>query len=273
MPRIYGLMIVKNEADIVGQCLGNALGHCDKIIVMDNMSSDGTWETVLDLAASHPGRIIAHCRIDRPFHDSLRAIGYNAFHRELASDDWWLRLDADEFLNEPLGPVLAAAAAETADFIRANQMEFALTDHDIALIEQGRDARTQPIEQRRRHYRVTWREFRLFRNDPAVAWDIAMSPQFPQTLSKARICSRAIFNRHYAHRDIEQLKSRIAVRRGSGSFTHVTGQDWRAYTHKAKSHHVWSPNAAVQFRPLTDFWIPRIRLELAQRLGLAAKPA
>ena len=273
MPRIYGLMIVKNEADIVGQCLGNALGHCEKIIVMDNMSSDGTWETVLDLAASHPGRIIAHCRIDRPFHDSLRAIGYNAFNRELSNNDWWLRLDADEFLNEPPGPVLDIAAKETADFVRANQMEFALTDRDIALIESGQDLRSQPIEQRRRHYRVSWREFRLFRNDPAVAWDVAQGRQFPQHLSKSKVCSRAIFNRHYAHRDIEQLKVRIAVRRGSQSFTHVAGEDWRAYTHPAGGHHVWSPDTAVQFRPLTDFWIPRLRLELAQRLGLAAKPA
>ena len=113
----------------------------------------------------------------------------------------------------------------------------------------------------------------MFRNDPTTVWDVEKNPQFPQTLTKSRVCTRAIFNRHYAHRDIDQLKSRIAARRGSPSFTHVTAQDWHAYTHTARSHHVWSPNATVQFRPFTDFWIPRIRLELAQRLGLAAKPA
>ena len=273
MPRLYGLMIVRNEADIIAQCLTHALGHCDKIIVMDNMSDDGTWETVQALAAIHPGRIIAHCRIEQKFHDCLRAIGYNAFHRELSSDDWWLRLDGDEFLNELPGPVLAVATKEGADFIRANQMEFALTDADIRSIERGLDARRQPIEQRRRHYRVTWREFRLFRNDPAVAWDVEKNRQFPHTLTKSRVCSRAIFNRHYAHRDIDQIKSRIAVRRGSQSFTHVTDADWRAYTHPAESQHVWARDAAVQYSPLTDFWIPRLRLELAQRLGLAAKPA
>lgn len=273
MPRIYGLMIVKNEADIAGQCLINALGHCDKIIVMDNMSTDGTWEMVQGLAAKYPGRIIPHCRLDQPFHDCLRAIGYNAFHHELSSADWWLRLDADEFLNEQPGPALALAGKEGADFIRANQMEFALTDQDVASIENGLDNRRQPIEQRRRHYRVTWREFRLFRNDPAIAWDVDLNRQFPQNLSKAKVCSRVIFNRHYAHRDVEQLKTRIAVRRGSQSFTHVTDEDWRSYTHPAASQHLWSPGAPVQYRPLTDFWIPRLRLELAQRLGLAAKPA
>lgn len=273
MPRIYGVMIAKNEADIIGQSLVNGLKHCEKTIVMDNMSTDGTWEIVQDLAARHPGRIIAHCRLDQKFHDSLRSIAYNAFHGELGCNDWWLRFDADEFLNEDPFPILAKAEAEGADFVRANQMEFALTDVDVATIERGEDSRDQPIETRRRHYRVTWREFRFFRNDPDVAWDPELAKQFPQTLSKAKVCSRAIFNRHYAHRDIEQLKTRIAARKGSLSFTHVADADWRGYVHAAATQHVWSPGAPVQYAPVRDFWLPRIKLELAQRLGLALKPA
>lgn len=273
MPRLYAVMIAKNEADIIGQSLRHGLEHCDKIVVMDNMSTDGTWEIVEDMARRHPGRIVAHGRLEQRFHDSLRSIGYNAYHRELGDRDWWLRFDADEFLNEHPRPLLELATRERADFIRANQMEFALTDLDIAAIERGEDSRTQPIETRRRHYRVSWREFRFFRNDPAVVWNPQQGRQFPQNLSKARVCSRAIFNRHYAHRDIEQIKTRIAARRGSPSFTHVTDADWRAYTHPAATRHVWQPGAPVSFAPLTDFWIPRIKLELAQRLGSALKPA
>ncbi len=273
MPRIYGVMIAKNEADIIGQSLENGLHHCEKTIVMDNMSTDGTWEIVQALAERHPGRIIAHCRLDRPFHDSLRAIGYNAFHRELGPKDWWLRFDADEFLNEDPFPILAKAEAEGADFVRANQMEFALTDLDVAAIERGEDSRHLPIEMRRRHYRVTWREFRFFRNNPDIVWDPDLSKQFPQNLSKTKVSSRAIFNRHYAHRDIAQLKTRIAARQGSRSFTHVTEADWRAYVHAAATQHVWEAGAPVQYAPITDFWIPRIKLEVSQRLGLALKPA
>ena len=273
MPRIYGVMIAKNEADIIGQSLVYGLNHCEKIIVMDNMSTDGTWEIVQDLAAQHPGRIVPHCRIEQKFHDSLRSIGYNAFHQELGPTDWWLRFDSDEFLNESPLPILEQANAEGADFIRANQMEFALTDLDIAAIERGEDSRTRPIEERRRHYRVTWREFRFFRNDPAIAWDTEQAKQFPQNLSKSRIASRSIFNRHYAHRDIEQIKTRIAARKGSLSFTHVTDEDWRKYTHKASTQHVWSKDQPVAFAPVTDFWIPRVKLELKQRLGMALKPA
>lgn len=273
MLRIYGVMIAKNEGDIIGQSLVNGLNHCEKIIVMDNMSTDGTWEIVKDLASKHPGRIIPHCIIEQKFHDSLRSIGYNAYHQELGQKDWWLRFDADEFLNESPFPILEQANREDADFVRANQMEFALTDVDIAAIERGGNSRATPIELRRRHYRVTWREYRFFRNDPSVTWDTEQNKQFPQNLSKARLCTREIFNRHYAHRDIEQLQTRIAARKGSLSFTHVTDDDWRKYTHKASTQHVWSKDAPVEFAPVTDFWIPRVKLELRQRFGFALKPA
>lgn len=273
MTRIYGLMIAKNEADIIAQSLVYALNHCEKVIVMDNMSTDGTWEIVENLAVKYPERIIAHCRLEQGFHDCLRAIAYNAYRHELGNQDWWLRLDADEFLNERPAETLKVAIAENADFVRANQMQFALTDVDVATIERGEDSRDQPIEQRRRHYRVNWREFRFFRNDPNIGWDVDLDGQFPQNLSKDKICSRAIFNRHYVHRDIEQLKTRIAVRQGSSSFAHVSDADWKTCIVAANTQHVWSADAPVAFAPVTDFWIPRIKLELAQRLGFAQKAA
>jgi len=124
MPRIFGLMIAKNEVDIIGQCLRHALDHCDKIIVMDNMSTDGTWELVEALAAEFPNRIVPHCRIDMKFHDNLRAIGYNAFRHELSTTDWWLRLDADEFMNaHPAATLLARPAAGTLRRVHLGRVE------------------------------------------------------------------------------------------------------------------------------------------------------
>ena len=273
MPRLYGLMIARDEADIVGQSLTHALAHCEKIVCMDNMSTDGTWEIMQDMATRHPGRVIAHRRLTETFHDSLRAIAYNDFHRELSSTDWWLRLDADEFLNEHPAAHLAHANSEQADFVRAYQMTFALTETDVAAIERGVDDRTTPIEQRRRHYRVNWREFRFFRNDPGMAWDVALNPQFPQNLSKGRIASRAIFNRHYQNRDIAQLKARIALRASNRAFAHIASEDWRTYTARARDCHRFTAGAPVKFAPLRDFWWPRLKLELGQRLGRLARPA
>ena len=51
---IHGLCIVKNEADILRQSLQAARAWCDAIYVLDNGSSDGTWELVQDLARDDP---------------------------------------------------------------------------------------------------------------------------------------------------------------------------------------------------------------------------
>ncbi len=273
MPRLYGLLIARDEADVLEQCLTHALGHCDKIIAIDNNSRDGTWEIMRAMAQRNPGRIIAHCLITEPFHDRLRAIAYNAFHRELDATDWWLRLDADEFLHEAPAEVLVQANREDADFVRAYQMTFALTDLDVAAIERGEDDRCRPISERRRHYRVNWREYRLFRNDPATPWDVTLNPQFPQNLSKGRVASRTIFNRHYQNRDIQQLSDRIAVRAANNAFAHIGHEDWKHYVMQARQCHLHVPGAPVRFSPISDFWLPRLKLELGQRLGRLARPA
>lgn len=39
-------MLVKNEADIVGYVLKEAEKWADKIFIIDNGSTDGTWEII-----------------------------------------------------------------------------------------------------------------------------------------------------------------------------------------------------------------------------------
>ena len=40
--KIFGIMLVKNEVDIVGHTLKEAQKWCDKIFILDNGSTDGT---------------------------------------------------------------------------------------------------------------------------------------------------------------------------------------------------------------------------------------
>ena len=47
---IYGLSLVKNEADIIEQSLRAAATWCSRIYVFDNGSDDGTWEMVQQLS-------------------------------------------------------------------------------------------------------------------------------------------------------------------------------------------------------------------------------
>ena len=268
MPKIYGLLIAKDEDDVVGQNISHALTFCDKVVVLDNMSEDSTWTIAQSMSQSNQGRVIAYQQVSGRFHDGMRAIAYNAFRHELSSEDWWLRLDADEFLHDNPFAAIEQANREKADFIRANMMNFELTEVDLAEIEARRESRTTPIEQRRHYYHVNWREYRLFRNDPNVEWDPAASPQFPQNLVTRQLGSKELFIRHYGNRDVEQLTKRTARRFGSPAFAHVPHGDWRHYIRSSKKLHYFQLGGPVKFQPLFDFWPRRIWIEVKKRIRL-----
>jgi len=97
--RILGMCVVKNEADIIEECLLSAQKWCDRIFILDNGSNDGTWEIVQKMRNEC---IVPWKQDARPFRDPLRGLLFNAFHDEVRPNDWWCRLDADEFyIDEP----------------------------------------------------------------------------------------------------------------------------------------------------------------------------
>jgi len=51
MPAFFSLLPVRDEADIIGQCLDHALRWADEVYVFDTGSVDNTWEIVRDFAS------------------------------------------------------------------------------------------------------------------------------------------------------------------------------------------------------------------------------
>ena len=47
--KIFAISIVKNEADVIEQNLKEAELWADKIFILDNGSTDGTWEIIQSL--------------------------------------------------------------------------------------------------------------------------------------------------------------------------------------------------------------------------------
>ena len=82
--RVFCLCLVKNEADVIEHCLKQACEWADRIFVMDNGSSDGTWEKVGAIASD---RIVAWKTDGKPFSDALRAEIFNAFRHEASNGD------------------------------------------------------------------------------------------------------------------------------------------------------------------------------------------
>src|SRR5579864_5160597 len=153
--KLYGLCLVKNEDDIIAQSLTYAAQYCDRIFVLDNGSTDETWG-IVQLLAQHNKAVVPFKQTSKPFSNGLRAMVYNAMHRDLSEDDWWLILDSDEFLAEDPRPVIETALKEGADIVKTWHIQFCFTEKDLEAWEQRRDRRDIPIFDRRRYYKINW---------------------------------------------------------------------------------------------------------------------
>ena len=99
MPRLSAIIITRNEAANIGDCL-DSLAFCDERIVVDAASSDGT----LMIAKEKGARVATH--------------GWNGFGAQknyalsLAQGDWVLSIDADERVTPELAREIRKAVEE-----------------------------------------------------------------------------------------------------------------------------------------------------------------
>jgi glycosyltransferase involved in cell wall biosynthesis len=90
MPRLSAILVVRNEAEQLAECLAGLAGLADEIVVVDDESTDGTPE-------------VARRSTDRVFARKLDGFGpQKQFALDQATGDWVLSLDADERITPEL---------------------------------------------------------------------------------------------------------------------------------------------------------------------------
>lgn len=240
--KLYAICLVKNEDDLIAQTLSHASRFCDAIFVIDNGSTDQTWE-IVQSSQRHCDKIVAFRKTFEPYDEGLRWHVYDMHHRQLTDNDWWLILDGDELMAEDPRPVIEDAREERADVINAWQIQFYYTDKDYQEWIAKRDNRDKPIGERRRYYRIDWQEPRLFRNQarPEVIFRqsklLTNDSPWGKSVSrvKGKVASRRIFNRHFQYRDPLQITKRLQLRYGRPEFAaQVASLDWRSVVRPAK---------------------------------------
>jgi glycosyltransferase involved in cell wall biosynthesis len=227
--KLNAICMVKNEADIILESLEHGLQFCDTIYVFDNGSTDGTWEKLQDLATKN-SRIVIAFHSDETFKNQLRNRVYNKYHHLYSKNDWWYVLDADEMLAQNPRPMLSKAARAQKQQMRMWQAQFYFTDQDALFYET--ENHDLPVSQRRRYYRINWREPRFFQNDPEQKWPETVSGRVPPFCKKlyrpSPICC------HYADRTPEQIVQRRKIRiNNPHSFFHMKNQPAENWQKKA----------------------------------------
>lgn len=226
--KIYSLMVVKNEADIIVASLTAACRWSDKIIVIDNGSTDGTWELIQQLSQTHP-QIIPWLRYEGAFHIGLRAKAFKAFRHEMSSHDWWnVRLDADEFYPGDVRSFLANVPRSYRT-VKKESTDYILTCEDVARLSFTGDF-GQDRSLITHHLPTLRRERRFMRHSAILCWSERWRYPHPW----GRVYDQPIQVDHYQYRSPQQMEKRFATRQqaksdGCGSFHHEKGKRWQDY--------------------------------------------
>lgn len=227
--KIYSLLVVKNEADIIAASLRDACRWSDKIIVIDNGSTDGTWKIVNHLCHEFP-QIVPFERYEGPFHIGLRARMFEAFRHELTDNDWWcVRLDADEFYPGDVKQWLAQVPRKYRT-IRKYSTDYLLSRNDLSKLS-GNFEKDRPLF----HLAMPThrRERRFMRNSSRLRWKENWRYPHPW----GRVYTESIPVDHYQYRSEKQMELRWQTRKtakenGCGTFKHENTHGWEAYLYE-----------------------------------------
>lgn len=224
--KIFGIMVVKNEADIVGETLMAAREWADKIFVLDNGSNDGTWEIVNRLADD----VIVPVGQDfRPFRDDMRADVFDQFRHLAKPDDWWaFSLDADEFYIENPREFLSKIPRKY-QVVAMKSLPYVITEEDV---EEYKFTGNFSVDKEHIKYLrpKCWSEYRFFRHRDSIKWKRGSNLHQPRPIGV--VSPETILVRHYQYRSPAQMQKRIDTRKAIqgkeevGIFPHIRQNDW-----------------------------------------------
>jgi hypothetical protein len=205
--RVFGIAIAKNEEDIIAYNLKEAAKWCERIFVLDNGSTDRTWEVVQETAREEP-RIVPWRSWDTPYLEGLRAEVFNAFKHLVQEGDWWcFKLDSDEFYIDDPRTVLAKVP-HSHHVVCKDSFEYRLTVEDVQ--EHVFNGHFPEDKDKIRYYLPhTWAEVRFFRHRSRLEWD----PRSPFPRHMGIVWPGRIPAKHYQYRSPAQMQRRLDTRR------------------------------------------------------------
>ena len=106
-PQVVAIMLVRNEDRFLRRAAMNILGFCDRILIADHQSQDGTPEICADLARTSPKFEIYRIRDPRESHEMLVPLTNTA--------TWVFGVDGDE-IYDPAGLAKVRARLEAGEW-------------------------------------------------------------------------------------------------------------------------------------------------------------
>jgi glycosyltransferase involved in cell wall biosynthesis len=271
--KFVALLPVRDEADIISQCLDCLLTWADEVFVFDTGSIDDTWEIVQDFA-TRDKRIKIVGSEPVYFNECLvRGLLFARAREGLRDGDWFLRVDADEFHHITPREFARNRLSRHEGVVYHQYYDFCVTAREVAGWVQGAETladRSHPIEKRRRYFIPSvYAEPRMCRYRNSMRWPETVS--FPH--NAGFVARKRIPIRHYPNRDPVQMARRCLLR-GAMMANRENHTHWR----NAPTHH-WTESNWQKFVVADDdirlqYWQaggPLPELSQTNHLGSPAK--
>ncbi|MGA8118629.1 glycosyltransferase family 2 protein [Rouxiella badensis] len=221
---VFALVVVKNEGDIIFDTIESATKWADKIFVIDNMSTDNTWEKLNALKDKYDN-VILWGQYGGKFNEGLRQILYREYRGFSSENDWWCRLDGDEFYIDNPKDFLKNLPTDV-DHVYNASFQYYYTERDYRNELNLSDC-AELNYNRLKWYKCNHSEIRFVKNKRTLCWP--QEEGWPCNLLKA--ASGRIRLKHFQYRTIEQIKNRFLVRSRE-----MSGD---AFKHEIVSEEVW----------------------------------
>lgn len=212
--RFHGLIIARDEGDIIAQTLTHLLTWCDVIHVFDSGSTDDTYDIVQDFARREKSRVIPFGQARTIFSPTHRAKMFEALRHTFAPGDWIARLDADEFYHMSPRDFIASRLRWPAGRIFARHYEFVMTRRLFAALDADPALAARHAADIQSGARVylpdtsMWYETRLVKFRRGMHWGKAQPVPFDPGLP----AFERIPVRHYRWRSPAQMRARLRLR-------------------------------------------------------------
>ena len=268
-PKLFGVCFVKNEEDIIADSVTHAAQFCHKVFVVDNASTDRTWDVVNGLELEN---VVPVCSRDFVFRDYLRLRFMDAKKEELGINNWWYIFDADEFLLEDPFEAIAQAETENTDCIAVEMINFYLTKEEVRRMQKS--GRKETWRDRKWYIPNGSGKVEFFKNTRYL--DYGVYDFIPSGVLKE--CSRRLLLKHYPYRSLAQLEKRVHTRYGNPEFEseYRRGTEIENYTIDPDAFpelRRWDEEKGVDLTGGFSVVVPRIGESLRDRASAAATRA
>jgi glycosyltransferase involved in cell wall biosynthesis len=228
---LYGVLIAKDEADIIEQTLLSIreFAGFKKVFFYDNGSSDNT----ADIAKKFNDFVSVNT-VNQPYSDTLKYQLLYQHASEYKDGDWLAILDADELYVENTLDKITDAETFGANCIEYNDAQFYFTELDDFQIFSPHI----PIVEQRQHYLVNYGEPRIFKYSPDIELtELKVKSRFDWL----KISPEKLLVNHFQYRSAQQVQHRIDVRLAnhgsSNNWGHIKQKNWQDYLVKSAFLH------------------------------------